>query len=391
MGQPLPAPGVVNGLRHLVNDLKATPESVHSGLSGIVFGETDLIGFGDRRVNYCGVDVESLCVDHSFEASAWLLLHQHLPDEEQLADLNAILIDAAVVDQPVADMIGTVPLQTRPLDLLPLSIQLLSCFDPTPGDRSSAASLSQFWRLIAQLPVLLHVAFGGQLNDGRIPESEDARPLSYAGQLLQVLRDDDQTPLAVEEKAMDAVLSCVCLTELRAACFSARFFGSAVNDIVAGLKSASSMFVSQLRNDPYQWIADRLSSFQSPICAETWWQKRSSQSMPFGFSEEPEDLRSTILRQHCRELLGSVPAMVLESSASRLESLLAARGLNPTLDWTAARALTLLKVPADRISLAIGIARLIGWAAQTMEQHRSGISLLPTLRYPGNSGATDRC
>jgi citrate synthase len=67
--------------------------------------------------------------------------------------------------------------------------------------------------------------------------------------------------------------------------------------------------------------------------------------------------------------------MVLESCAARLEKLMAAQGQFPTTDWLAARVLTLLNVPQDRISLAVGIARLSGWAAHTTEQHlSSGVS-----------------
>jgi citrate synthase len=55
------------------------------------------------------------------------------------------------------------------------------------------------------------------------------------------------------------------------------------------------------------------------------------------------------------------------------------------VDWAAARTLTLLNVPEDRISLAIGIARMVGWAAQTIEQHTSRIQLLPSLRYAGDA------
>lgn len=381
MEQARPAPHLVNGLRQLLKDVSCTPETVHSGLEGVVCGETELIGFHNDSVDYCGVDVRLLCDSGSFEAVIWLLLHQYLPDVEEEADASAVLTESAVIDQPVADMIGTVPLQTRPLDLLPLCIQLLSCFDTTPGDRSLEASHSQFWRVMAQLPVLLHVAFGGRLDEGRALDSDETKSMSFAGRLLQILRDDNVTPTAVEEHAMNVVMICECLTEMRAACFSARFFGSAVNDIIASLKSASSMFVSQLRNDPFAWTSDCLSSFRSPDDAERWWRARSPQTMPFGFAEQDEECRSQILREQCRELLGSVDSMVLEASVARLESLLGRDGKYPTVDWTAARILTLLNVPEDRISLAIGIARMVGWAAQTVEQHSSGIRLLPTLRY----------
>ena len=299
-----PAPHLVNGLRQLMSDVKSQTQTEfrNSGLRGLVCGDTDLIGFYDDRVEYCGVNVGELCNDGSFESVAWLLLNQSSSDAEELADLCSVLAESAVVDQPVADTISSIPLQTRPLDLFPLCVSLLSCFDPTPCDSNLAASQSQFWRVLSQLPVLLHVAFGGKLVDGRIASSSDGT-LSFAGQLLQVLRQDDRSPTPTEEHAMNAVMICECLTEMRPACFSARFFGSAVNDVVAGLKAASSMFVSQLRNDPFAWTSSRLREFQSPADAEAWWLARSPRTMPFGFQQSEPDYRATLLKRQCRELL----------------------------------------------------------------------------------------
>lgn len=379
-----PAPHLVNGIRQLVENIKTANAPISTGLTGSICGETELIGFEDNRVRYCGQDVEDLCDEGSFEAVMWLLMNGDPPDLEELADCSSLLTDAAVIDQPVADMIGTVPLQTRPLDLFPLSISLLSCFDPTPNDRTIAASQSQFWRVMAQLPVLFHTAFGGKLYDGRAFDGAEGTSLSFAGRLLRILRDDNSVPTPEEEHAMNAVMICECITDMRPACFLSRTFGSTVNDIVAGLKAASSMFVSQLRNDPFVWTAERLREFKSPEHAEHWWLSRTPRTMPFGFLQERPELRTRILQRQCRELLNSVPAMVMESSATNLESLLARDGLHPTTDWSAARVLTLLKVPEDRVSLAIGIARLVGWAAQTIEQHTSGIPLLPGLRYAGD-------
>jgi citrate synthase len=51
----------------------------------------------------------------------------------------------------------------------------------------------------------------------------------------------------------------------------------------------------------------------------------------------------------------------------------------------AARIMTLLDVPADRQSLLIAFARLVGWSAQAMEQSASGHALLPELQYSGDN------
>lgn len=380
MEQPVPAPHLVSGLRHLVQDLSNVDESALTGLDHVLCGATDLIGFYRNHVEYSGVDVVQLCDEGSFESVIWLVLNEDLPDCEQLADCCTILAESSVVDQPIADMIAAVPLQTRPLDLLPVAISLLSCFDPAPCDRSLAASRSQFWRVMAQIPVLMHVAFGGRLKDGRALD-EDSRAMSYAGRLLQILREDNSPPSPTEERAMNAVMICQCLTEMRPACFLARQFGSVGHDIVAGLKAASSMYVSQLRNDPFAWTVARLREFGSPADAEHWWKSRNSAEMPFGFHEEDEDPRAGILRDQCRDLLGTIDNMVMESAAARLEALLGMAGRQPTIDWATARALAMLNVPEDRISLATGIARMVGWSAQIIEQNASGVALLPNLRY----------
>ncbi|MCA9085274.1 MAG: hypothetical protein KDA81_14515 [Planctomycetaceae bacterium] len=386
MESPTPASHLVDGLRQLITDIHRIPELSPRGLSDVVLAETRLLGFPESAVAYCGLPVEELCDEGSFESVVWLLLNQSAADPEQLADISAVLSESAVVEQPLADTIASMPLQTRSLDLFPLCLTLLSCFDPNPMDRTLNAARSQFWRIMAQVPVLLHVAFGGKLHEGRAFPDDSSRSLSYAGQLLQILRQDDRVPLPAEEQAMNTLLICQCLTEMRPACFAARFFGSTVTDIVAAVKAASSMYAAQLRNDPFAWTAERLESFKTPDAAEAWWNARSPRVMPFGFSSEPQELRTELLSNECRNLLGSLPALVLEAAGTRLEKLLAReQHLFPTMDWMSVRLLMLLNVPSDRIALAVGIARMAGWAAQCVEQHHTAIPLLPQLRYSAAS------
>lgn len=388
MGHSTPTQ-IADGLRKLVTDVAAPSEGRKNSLRGVVCGETQLLGFNGDRVEYCGFDVAELVDDGMFESVISLLMNRVEPGPEQLADTCSILADSAVVDLPSAETIASIPLQTRPLDLFPLCISLLDCFDPIPGDSSVEASQSRFWRVMAQLPVLFHVAFGGKLYDGKAFDPSKECAMTFAGQLLQILRQDDVPPSPREEQAMNAVMTCQSLTEMRPACFSARVFGSAVNDVVGGLKAASSMFVSQLRNDPFAWMSSRFRSFSSPDHAASWWKSRETQTMPYGFQEGQEDYRAILLRRECRELLGSLPSIVMESSCERLETILATKGMYPTMDWTATRALTLLNVPEDRIALAIGMARIVGWGAHAMEQHVSGVQLLPSLNYAAANPSED--
>ncbi len=377
----LPAPFLVNGLRRLVHDLNSTSPLLEHGLSGIPCGSTDLISFNDNSLQYCGEPIEKLVRECGFEEVIWLLLTGSRASEEQLADIQSIVADSAVIDPTAAEMLERIPLGARPLDVFPLSISLLSFFDPTPHDQSADATRSRVWRLLSQLPLMLAAGLGKPLRDGGLASSADLASLSWAGRLLYCLWDEPRLPTPAEDAAINAVMTCECLTEMRPACFAARFAGSTVNQIVAALQAAATLYVSQLRNDPFAWASELLWSFQGPSWAEAWWRRREGQAMPFGFSEDEGDPRPGLLKEVCRSLLGSHRRIVLEASACRLERILQQQGLFPTNDWVACRTMTLLNLPADRQALVVAMARLTGWAAQAIEQQNSGISLLPTLRY----------
>lgn len=376
-----PAPHLADGLRRLVHDISQSAVSEANGLSGIICGETQLISFDGESVQYCQESVERLVLECSFDEVVWLLLTGALPGEEYLADIQAIIGDSAVIDSIAAEMLERIPLGARPLDLFPFCISLLSFFDPAPHDQSPDATRLRLWRLMAQLPVTLAGGLGRPLVDGSLPKADECLPLSWAGRLLFCLRDEQRIPSPVEDAAMNALMICECLTQMRPACFAARFAGSTVNHIVAALQAASSLFVSQLKNDPFEWTSELLRSLNGPSAAEAWWRRREGQPMPFGFSDESSDPRPELLREVCRTLLGSHDRIQIEASACRLEKIMAADQLYPTTDWAAARVMTLLNIPSDRQSLVIGMARLAGWAAQAIEQQNAGVSLLPLLRY----------
>lgn len=397
MEHSTPTIHLVRGLKNLVETLQddrhsddqQSSASISSGskhktqISTEPAFQTPLVKVEDGRSSYFGQDLQDLCDAGCFESVMWLLINRDHADPEQLADAASVLTDAAVVDRPLADAISTIPLQTRPLDFFPLSISMLSCFDPTPNDSSVEATRSQFWRLMAQLPVLMHVAFGGEVENGRpvfpsecsdpeISGSLDEPSASWAGRLLQILREDNRAVSATEEHAMNVLMTCQCITDNRAADSTARSVGAAVTDIMAAWKASSAVFVSQLRNDPYQWMNVLIRSLENPAHAQHWLQGRKGKPMPCGFSPQAEIDRSAILRDQCQKLMGSVPAMVMEASCSRVEAVQALDGRFPTADWTATRLLSLLGVPEDRISVAIGMARLVGWAAHHLDRCERG-------------------
>lgn len=387
-----PATHLMDGLRRLVNDIRVTSTADRSGLTDVVCGTTSLLSFGDSVISYCGQSIDDLTTDPLFERVLWLLLHQSLPTEEELADCCSIMADSAVIDRSALEMVSHLPLSTRPLEFFPLCISLLSFFDPTPSDSSPDAARSRVLRLLAQLPMILSAGLGDADNSDCLRStalSADETELSWAGRLLHRLRCSTERPSAAEDAAMNALMICQCLTEMRPACFTARIAASATTHIMAAQQSAATVFVSQLRNDPYLWASELLSGFQSPGQAEAWWRRREGQAMPFGFSTSHDDVRAEILADKVLTLLGSGDRIRLAGCAARLEKVLAAEQYFPTADWLSVKVMTLLDIPPDRQAIVIGMARLAGWSAQAIEQQASGLSLLPRLNY-GEAESSDK-
>ena len=379
----IPSDCVFDGLRRLVHDVNAPIADEPTGLSHIVCGFSQLAGFSDDRVEYCGIEVADLVEQYSFEGVVWLLLTGECPEDEQLADASAILSES-VIEQSAIDAIAGLPLRTRPLELLPLAISLLTYFDPTRPDRSPAAVRSRVWRLLGQLPQLLTSAYADPHVNGTGSTDVAARS-SFASTLLHLLRCTEEsapdTVAPAEEDAMNSVLICHCLTPLRPACFAARFFGSTVEDIEESLRAAASLYVAQTRNDPWQWTGELLRSFSTPLSAESWLRQRGDQLMPFGFEAARTDPRAALLHDTSRTLLGCSDRIRLAACAERLQALMQSHQRHPTMDWHTAVILTLLDIPSDRMSLVVAISRLVGWAAQALDQQASGVSLMPQLQY----------
>ena len=374
---------VSDGLKRLVHDINTSARGDVSGLSHVVCGSSKLAGFSQDRVEYCGVDIADLVDAVPFETVVWLLLTGKLPNNEQLSDAAAIMEESAFVEQSACEALSGLPLRTRPLELLPLAVSMLSYFDPIPIDRSPADTRSRVWRILAQLPVLLACGLGDDAPEDCMDTFAASRS-TLASAILQLVRGqcgghNRHSPhSSLEEDAMNVVLTCQCLTELRPACFAARFFGSTVDPSV---RSAASLYVAQMRNDPYEWIGSRLRSFDSPDHAESWLQSRNDQLIPFGFTVEETDPRSSILQQAAQRLLGSKDRIHIAACAERLETLMARSDRYPTMDWSASVVLTLLDVKPERMSLAIALARTVGWAAQAIDQNASGVTLMPQLHY----------
>ena len=122
-------------------------ELYHPGLRGVVAGETDICSL-DGGLRYRGYCIYDLVQGASFLETAFLLLHEQLPNEERFADFVGVIADESSLPAELPHILQMLPLHVSPLEALRSGINLLAHCDPQPGDSPLEAGLAQLTYLV---------------------------------------------------------------------------------------------------------------------------------------------------------------------------------------------------------------------------------------------------
>src|ERR1700682_4478538 len=181
---------------------------------------------GDRGVlAYCGYDIHDLARHASFEEVCYLLWHRGLPTRAELGDLQAQLVAARPLPEPVLRLMRSLPAGDG-MDALRTLTSALGHYDPESADNSAQANDRKAVRLTSQISSL--VATMGRVHAGGGPIQ--AEPvLGHAANLLYMLTGDRPSGLAI--RAFDVALVLHADHELNASPLSARVAWARLPDI----------------------------------------------------------------------------------------------------------------------------------------------------------------
>src|ERR1700724_1096335 len=134
----------------------STAEKPKAGLEDIVATSSAICYLdGDRGVlAYCGYDIHDLARDASFEEVCYLLWHRRLPTRAELGDLQAQLVAARPLPEPVLRLMRTLP-SGDGMDALRTLTSALGHYDPDSADNSPQANYRKAIRLTAQISSLV--------------------------------------------------------------------------------------------------------------------------------------------------------------------------------------------------------------------------------------------
>ena len=364
------------------------------GLEGIVAAETRLsqVLGEEGRLIYGGYEIDDLAENATFEEVCHLLWYGALPNRAQLDALSERLREAMRVDRRVLDLLRLVPPGVHPMSTLRTAVSALSFYDPDTEDSSAEANERKAIRLTAQTITI--TAAIDRVRNGRDPI--DPRPdLGLAANLLYMLTGEE--PDALRARIIDVALTLHAEHGMNASTFAGRVAAGTMADMHAAVTAAIAALKGPLHGGANERVMHMLEQIGEPEKAESWVRDalgRGEKIMGFGHRVyRTLDPRAPILKRLAEELnrtnAGEMKWLDISEriqTTMREEMDRKGKKIYPNVDFFSASVYYTLGIPVDMFTNIFACARMAGWTAHVMEQHKDNRLIRPKSDYVGPKG-----
>jgi citrate synthase len=358
------------------------PAKPKGGLEGIVAATTSIskVEGTAGRLIYRGYNIHELARTTSFEEIAHLLWFGHLPNQKELADLNARLVAARTFPPAVMQILHDLPSEAGPMDALRTAVSAWGAMVI-----HGKATIEQAIAVTSHFP--LFVAAFHRLRTGQEPL--ESRPeLGYAANYLYLLTG--QKPKEEHVRALNAYLVLLADHGMNASTFTARVVASTESDIASAVVAAIGALKGPLHGGAPSKVLDMLHEIGTVENAEPWLRNaviHGERLMGFGHRVyKTEDPRAEELREMARvadpqEFI--LARRVEELTIALLEELKPGRRLYTNVEFYSAVLLNSVGLPADLFTPTFAISRVSGWTAHILEQTNNNRLIRPEADYIG--------
>ena len=360
------------------------------GLRGVTVADTK-VSFIDGNKGvlvYRGYRIEDFAQNASFPEVAYLLLHETLPDNDQLADFNKQLQEESVIPAYIYGSLKNYPVRANPMDVLQSGVPLLAMIDPELSDDTKEANSRKAVRLIARLPML--VAAWHRIRQGLEPLPAD-HSLSHTANFLWQLHG-----VKPSEHMADILDTCLVLHAdhtFNASTFSCRQVVSTRAHMYAGVTAGIGALSGSLHGGANAKVMKMLLSLEEEKDVANWVReqlKNGERIMGMGHAVyKTMDPRAIFLKEMALRLGKETGQEKLVNLSMEIEQAALAefekRGkteIKPNVDFYSASVYHLLGIPLDLMTPIFAISRIAGWTAHIIEEKTGEAQVKPALYRP---------
>lgn len=360
--------------------------TVVKGLEGVVAAHSGICWIDGYAgvLAYRGIDIHELAEKSTFEETAYLLWHGHLPGRAQLNDFSQKLTDARRVPQQIYDLLRSLPKSATPMEALRTAVSALSMFDPDEAAVDHDSNVRKAFALTAQLPMLV-AAFDRIRKGQKIIEPDPS--LRHAANFLWMLHG--KKPIPAAERTFDIALILHADHELNASTFAARVIAGTMADMHSAITGAIGALKGPLHGGANEAVMKMLFDIGKKGGDPVEYVKSllAQKKKVFGFGHRvyrTEDPRATHLRRMSEQLSrDSGNTKWYEMSRAIEEFVKHEKKLNANVDFYSASTYTTLGIDLDLFTPIFAISRIAGWTAHVIEQLDDNRLIRPRAEYTG--------
>lgn len=369
------------------------------GLRGVKVADTGIsdVDGANGILIYRGYRIEDLAVHSTFEETAYLLLHDRLPNEMELDLFTKNLAGAREVPGFVLETLLRLPKTSAPMDVLQASIPLLGMADPDRDDESREANIAKAVRLIARVPAM--IAAWHRIRRGNDPVPAD-RALSHAANFLLQLAGT--RPDGEISRGLDTALVLHADHSFNASTFACREVVSTRAHMYAGAAAGVGALSGSLHGGANAQVMKMLAELKDEKDISGWVKRQLDEGkkiMGMGHAVyKTTDPRARFLRDMCPRLARNPADEQWCRISRRIEDAAAAeferRGkttIKPNVDFFSAPVYHIMGIPDDLMTPVFAVARVAGWCAHIIEEKFGDAQGKPALYRPSSDYTGNYC
>ena len=363
-------------------------ETKNIGLRGIEIADTRISNIEGEigKLIYRGYDILDLAKNSNFEETAYLLIHDDLPNKHQLNEFSAKLIDARHIPKQMQKNIGNWRRDADPMDMLQAFVAALAGYYDEEF-ATKEASYDRAINLIAKVPTI--IASWQRIRNGLKIVDPDLS-LNHAANFLYMMSGEKPDPEV--EKVFDVCLILHADHTFNASTFTARQVASTRAHMYSASSAAIGALSGELHGGANTEVMKMLLEIGEIEKVQPWIKEKMSKGeriMGMGHAVyKTYDPRAQVLKELSRKLAEQTKepwfdlTEKIETTTISEMKLQKGRDIYPNVDLYSASIYYMLKIPVDLNTPIFAISRVVGWAAHIIEEKFAEAAPKPTLYRP---------